>query len=289
MERSPLHVSKVFPFLLAFAVFLSLPSYSQAGGKKVAASVLPVYVSVKNVVGERARVGLLVQPGGDMHDYFMRPGDIKTLEEAEIVFINGASLEGFLAGRLRGKRVVDVSRGIKLIEAGGEADPHVWLNPLNAAVQVKNIRDEMAGYDPGGREFYEKNADEYIGMLLRLDEDIMKGLSVLRTKHLITYHAAFGYFAERYGLIPHSISGIGGGHARPDALAGIYITVKREGVPAVFVEKGYMKEFAERLRIDLGVDICELDDVTAGPSEPGLYERAMRGNLSEIIRCLGGR
>lgn len=49
-------------------------------------------------------------------------------------------------------------------------DPHVWLSPVLAQKEVKNITAQIVKQDPDNKEYYEKNSAEYIAKLQDLDK-----------------------------------------------------------------------------------------------------------------------
>jgi zinc transport system substrate-binding protein len=275
--------------LIALLVGALLCPPALQAGQRVVASVLPVYIFAKNVAGDKAEVALLIPPGTDVHEFSLRPLDLKTLKEADLTLISGAGLEGFILERMgRDARVVDTSEGIELIRIGGFTDPHVWLDPLNAVRQVENIRDALSALEPGNRPYYERNAESYISRLRALDREIREGLGRLESRYLITYHEAFNYFARRYGMVPFSLTGPDAEQPLPGRMKEVYDIVRDKAVRAVFSEKQFPQESLERLRRDLGVSICTLDTLETGRPDADYYERAMGDNLRTILRCLGG-
>jgi zinc transport system substrate-binding protein len=111
---------------------------------------------------------------------------------------------------------VDTSKGLNLTgstygHAGGDEhsrellDPHIWLDPLLAKQQVEKIRDGLKRVDPANAAFYNENAKRFITELDNLDKKIKLELSNCEKKDFITFHRAFGYFANRYGLTEHEI------------------------------------------------------------------------------------
>ncbi len=89
----------------------------------------------------------LVQPNGDPHEFQPSPADAKHLKAADVVFVSGEGLEGWMDRLISASgtknKPVTVSEGIKLnqMEEGGKTvtDPHVWNSPVNVKVWVKNI------------------------------------------------------------------------------------------------------------------------------------------------------
>ena len=87
----------------------------------------------------------------------------------------------------------------------GALDPHIWLNPVYAQLQVKNIANALSNSDPTNKNYYQSNAAIYNQELDLLDSKIRTELSGCKTD-FITFHDAFSYFSEEYGLTQHTIS-----------------------------------------------------------------------------------
>lgn len=269
------------PLTLLICLLIETPAF----GIKVAATVLPVYIFAKNVAGERTELSLLIPPGTDIHEFALRPRDKITLDEADLILLNGGGLESHLISGSHLKKAFDTSAGIDLIES----DPHLWLDPLRAAIQVKNIASALSAKDPPGGAYYGKNADLYIGKLKALHEEILKGLAGIKTRYLITYHESFRYFARRYGFEFHSLTGPYAEQPLPGRMKTIYDIAGKENIRAVFREEQFPAGPLERLKRDLGVEICALNTLESGRPEAEYYMEAMRENLESIIKCLGGK
>jgi ABC-type Zn uptake system ZnuABC Zn-binding protein ZnuA len=116
------------------------------------------------VAGESAQVTSLLPAGVDPHAYEPAPQDVRTVAEADAVFINGLGLEEFLAELLAnaggGAPVVSLSEGVQpraLEDLGlGEehneeeahsVDPHVWLDPVLMITWADNIGEALAALD----------------------------------------------------------------------------------------------------------------------------------------------
>lgn len=271
--------------VLILAGIVLLYTSALAAPRKVTVTFLPVYIFAKNVAGEKAELRLLIPPGTDVHEFSLRPLDLKALGEADIVFISGAGLENHIIKKIDRKKVVDISKGIKPVKG----DPHIWLDPVLAIAQVKNIRYALQSLDPENRQHYQSNADAYISRLKALHREIRQGLLKLRGRRLITYHESFNYFARRYGLVPYSLTGPDAESPLPGRMRAVYDIVRAEGVRAVFAEQRLPRKALERLKRDLGVWLCTLNSLETGKPSPDYYEKAMRENLKSIIRCLGNR
>src|SRR3989442_656736 len=82
------------------------------------------------------------------------------------------------------------------------------MDPVLAQKQVDNILTGFIRVDPIGKAVYEANAAKFKQGLAALHERFQRALSTCRGKIFITNHAAFGYFAARYGLTQIGIAGL---------------------------------------------------------------------------------
>src|SRR4029453_483199 len=110
---------------------------------RVVATTTQVADFARNVGGDRVQVTSLLKPNLDAHDYEPSPADVEAIARADLVLENGAGLESWLRDTTEssgfGGPLVDTSQGIRLRQAGGEVDPHIWQNPRNAQVMAANI------------------------------------------------------------------------------------------------------------------------------------------------------
>ncbi len=273
--------------ILVSMILVHSPAF--AAGKRIVASVLPVWVFASNVAGERAEVSLLIRSGTDPHEFTLKPSDVRKLDEADLVLINGAGLENHFIRGIDPEKTFDTSEGIELIMLGKTPDPHIWLDPVMARKQVENIALALSDIDPEGKDYYRENAESYNAKLDALHEEIVKGLSGLAMKHLIAYHESFNYFARRYGLEAYSLTGPDAEAPLPKRMSAVYDIVRNDGIPAVFEEAQFKPGALDRLGRDLGVRVCTLTTIASGAPSSDLYERAMTENLNTIIECLGER
>ena len=82
--------------------------------------------------------------------------------------------------------------------AHGEFDVHIWLDPNNAKVIVKEVANQLATLDSKNSEFYKMNADNTVDKLDNLINKIDK--SINKKASFITFHDAYQYFEKRFGV-----------------------------------------------------------------------------------------
>ncbi len=260
----------------------------------------------RQVAGDRAQVSSLVPPGTDPHTYEPRPGDLRRVAEAHLVFYNGLNLELWFDRLIQGSgtraRTIVTSRGVipiviqdPLSRYRGAPDPHAWMDVQNIMrFYVPNIRDALTAVDPGGAEVYRRNAQRYIGELEALDAWIHERVATLPVprRKLVTTENAMHYFAARYGfqvigwiytLAPES---------EPPArrIADLVERIRQERVPAFFVDLTLNPKLMERLSQETGVPIrgaLYIDSLGGPGSGADSYVGMMRANVEMLITGLG--
>ena len=82
--------------------------------------------------------------------------------------------------------------------AHGEFDVHIWLDPNNAKVIVKEVAEELASLDSKNSNFYKMNAKNTVNKLDNLINKIDK--SINKKASFVTFHDAYQYFEKRFGV-----------------------------------------------------------------------------------------
>jgi zinc transport system substrate-binding protein len=209
---------------------------------KVVASFYPVYEFVKEIGGNKVDVTSLIPIGVEPHDFEPTIQQIQNAETANLVVYNGAGLEKWI-DKINAKFKVEASQGLNLLMSNdtgnsGTYDLHVWLDPILAEMEVKNIRDALVKIDPANTQYYKANADRFIGKLNDLDYRIKTELATCNKKDFIAFHNAFTYFANRYGLNQHSVhQGLTPeGEVLPQRLQGVIELARDLGLHIVYSE-----------------------------------------------------
>ena len=256
---------------------------------------------VRNVGGGRVELATLVGPNGDVHVYAPTPGDVKTIAAANIVFVNGLGLEGWIdrliAASASRAPVVVASRGIgprsdTRAQDHAMIDPHAWQSVANAKLYVGNIRDGLIAVDAAEKEIFEANATTYLAKLDALDGEIKAAIAAIppARRKVITAHSAFGYFGEAYGIAFNAPEGLST-EAEPSAraVAKLIEQIRRENVPALFLENVSDSRLLERIAAETGVRIGGklYSDALSPPDGPApTYIAMMRSNARELTRVL---
>lgn len=262
----------------------------------IVTSFYPMYIDVINLTDgvEGVTVTNMTKPQtGCLHDYQLTTEDMKTLEKADAFVVNGAGMESFLDKVIKmqeGMTVIDASRGIELMEEDGEANPHVWLSITKDIEQVKNIRDQLKEADPAHADQYEANAAAYLAKLEVLKSEMHATLDDVPHKDIVTFHEAFPYFAEEFGLhILGVIEHEPGADPTPAELETTIEQVKALPVKVLFAEPQYSPAAAETIARETGAKLYSLDPVVTGEATPDAkdaYLDAMRKNMETLKEAL---
>ncbi len=294
---------------------LSTAGLAEGQALRVVATTDVVGDVVGSVAGEVVALSVLFTRGADPHAYQATPRDLRALEEAHLVFVNGFGLEEALLetleGAAKGVPVVSISEGLEgrrfaepppgetgkapqpAGKSQGEVDPHVWFDPTNVVVWANNAARALVARDPLNAAAYLTNATQYEAELKELDAWIQERLSVLPPggRVLVADHDALGYFADRYGFeIVGAVVPAYSTTAEPSAqqIADLQAAINRFGVKAVFVGGTVNPGLTERLAQDTGIALVPLFTGSLGQADgpAGTYQDFMRYNVTAIVEAL---
>jgi len=303
MKNPSFHKSPAFITVLLLVVFTTifLPACSlpaaTTGRIGVMVTLPPQEEFVKNVGGNRVTITVMVPPGASPHTYEPTPSQMTALAKAEIYYKVGSGVEfeiGWLDKLIAinpGISVVDGSRGVELNEmpAGDEDgddnhphsadDPHIWMSPKNVKTMVSNICDGLIEIDPDNQTYYLANRDAYLVKIDELDLDIHQGLSAVSNRAIMTYHPAFGYFAEDYNLTMLVIEEAG---KEPTAqnIASLIRLAKERNIKIILASPQYNTEIAEIIAGAIGGRVVLIDSLA------GEYILNLRTILDILMRVM---
>ncbi len=295
-----------YSFAISVLLILILSGTVFANVKVVCTTTIVADVVTRIASGD-ADVTSLMPLNADPHAFEPTPRDAAVLQEADLVFINGAGLEAFLAPLLEdvSARTVDLSSGLRLRHLGanaaseaaaenaGDVDPHVWFDPTNVIAWTTEIADALSGVDPAHAAAYQTRAAAYRATLQDLDKWIRAQVASIPAsqRKLVTDHDAFGYFADRYGfeVIGAVFPGLST-LSEPSAkgIAALESAIFTFHVPAIFVGTTVNPALAEQIAADTGIRTISL--YTGSLSDPdgpaSTYVDFMRYDVGQIVKGL---
>jgi len=256
--------------LLAFLHSGCISQKESSGQINVATTIAPLGEFVRAVGGDRVAVAVLVPPGAEPHTYEPAPSQMREVAEADLYVENGVGLESWMASILKVNPrmlVVDTSKGVDLIGRDADTsgstiacDPHIWLSPRDAMIQVQNICDALIEVDPAGRDYYINNTEDYIAKLKALDAELNSTFAETTNKKFVVLHPAWIYFARDYGLDQISIEEEMK-EPGPRYLAEVVDLAKANNITTVFVEPQYNPKMGEVIAKEINGRVVSIDDL----------------------------
>lgn len=274
---------------------------------RILATTYPVYLFTTAVTDgvEGVEVTRLIKEEiSCLHDYTLTVNDMKAIEAADVIVMNGVGLEDFMEDALASSDapVIDCSEGVELLAALGheghdhdtEYDPHIWMDPERAGRMIENIGAGLSQADPDRAETYAAQAAEAAFQLqhwysVKLDV-IASDQPDLQLPHraLITFHDGFQYFADAFQLdLLKAIEEEEGAEASAAEIKEIVELIGEHDLPVIFTEKNGSDATAQAIARETGVAVAQLDMVMSGDGT-GLeaYSAAMDENIKTIINAL---
>ncbi len=255
-------------------------------GEALVGAFYPLAFALREVAPAGSEVLDLTPPGAEPHDIELGARDVARLRQAALVVYLGGGFQPAVDDALEGRSgtSLDVLDEVEPLGGdGGEADPHVWLDPVRYGNIVRSIAAAL------GRPHA---ADALVARLDELDGELSRGLERCERRQIVTSHAAFAYLAERYRLEQVPLVGIAP-EAEPDArdVERLVDRVRSTGATTVFVEPLVSRRLAETVAREAGVTTAVLDPLeglTREQVEAGAdYFSVMRENLAALRTALG--
>jgi len=305
--------------LTSFAVtqpnFTSEISTTDNSKLQVVTSATFLYEFTQNIGKEMVDVTLLVPMGADPHDWEPTIRDTERLQRSDVIIVNGIGYEHWIGSlELTGIAgiLVDTSNGISTLDSAkhdeekhdeekhdeekhdeekhdeekhGALDPHIWLNPVYAQLQVKNIANALSNSDPMNKNHYQSNAEIYNQELNLLDAKIRTELSGCKTD-FITFHDAFSYFSEEYDLTQHTIISSTDSHGEVtlQTLENIISLARELNIKIIFAEESASTKTSQVIADEIGGKVLVLSPLEIVSDET--YVEKMTQNLESLKEAL---
>lgn len=258
---------------------------------QVISSFNPLYEFSQNIGQEKVDVTLLIPVGVEPHDWEPTIKDVQIMQNADLIIINGIGFENWVDNLEEtgySGQIIDTSNGIliKTDEISSvSGDPHIWLNPVYAKIQVQNIANAFSNSDPINEQYYQSNAAKYIEELDLLDSKIRAELSDCNND-FIAFHDAFSYFADEYNLNQHTIisSNDSHGEATAKTLENIISTAKKFNINVIFAEESVNTRTSTIIANEVGGKVLVLSPLEVVTDKT--YISRMTENLENLKEAL---
>jgi zinc/manganese transport system substrate-binding protein/manganese/iron transport system substrate-binding protein len=299
-------------FAVAGAGSTAAQPSGQARSIRVVTGLAVVQDLVKQVGGDRVDAFSIVPPGADPHTYQPTPRDVQALQGARLAFWNGLGLDETAADLVSEQRLPDLTVVVlsdEIVPLAGDdhelagdahsdgdddghghtgGNPHLWLDPAYAIRYVERIRDALVEVDPSNAETYRANAAAYVGEIQALDAWARGEIATIpaERRKLVTFHDAFPYLAEHYGLeLVGVVLKSPGREPSAQEIAALVTEMKQHQIPSVYAEPQFNARILELAARDAGVQVRRLYS-DAFDSQVTSYLELMRFNVNSLVEGL---
>jgi zinc transport system substrate-binding protein len=284
-------ISRIVLILVMAGVVAGCGGSSAGTGKtSVVAAFYPLAFVAERIGDGKVKVENITPPGSEPHDLELAPQTVGRILTANVVLYLSHGFQPAVSAAVKQAKgsTVDILSGLPLhssSEAGLTADPHVWLDPLLFARVVERVGAVL--HEPA-------RARTLIADLHGLDRAYRAGLSHCARKEIVTSHAAFGYLAQRYGLVQVPITGLAPeSEPTPRQLANVVRLVRRTHATTVFFETLVSPRLAQTVAREVGARTAVFDPIEgltpAEQSRGENYLSLMRRNLAALRLALACR
>lgn len=296
------------------ATSLLAASTGMAQPPTVVTDIPPIHSLVAMVMGDAGAPVLLLDRGGDAHDFQMRPSQAQAVAGADLVVWMGAGMSPWLGRALDGTAAggaqvdllaADVTERRAFGDKGREdhaaadgrddhdhtgTDPHAWLDPHNAGAWIDLIAAELSRLNPADAATYAANATAARARIAAADARAAAQLDPVKHRPFMVFHDAYGYYAAHFGL---AIAGeiAAGDAASPGAARLRALSDAAAGkedlcvFPEANHDAGLAAQLAETAQARLGPPLDP--EGTTLPPGPDLYPALITGLATAIAGCLG--
>ncbi|WGR63357.1 zinc ABC transporter substrate-binding protein (plasmid) [Paracoccus ferrooxidans] len=300
----------------------ALPAWAEV--PRVVTDIPVVGALVQQVMGELGQPEILLQAGGDPHDYQLRPSQARSVQDAGLLIWVGPELTPWLE-----RAATSLSPQAEMLtllhlpathrrdyagdehehehehedhdhghagEQGHEGhdhsgtDPHAWLDPANGRAWLAAIAETLSRRDPENATTYAANAARAAEEIAALDAELQATLSPAQGKRFVVFHDAYGYFTEHYRLEPAIAVSLGDASTPSAArLQAIRAEIAENGAICAFPEANHdpklIAAVIEGSEIRQGTALDP--EGTGATPGAGLYAETLRGMASALADCLG--
>ncbi len=275
---------KMLLLLLAGALMLmagclkgSLPPAEKSDRIEVVATIFPLADIAGCLGGEKVTVTCLIPAGASPHTFEPTADQVRRCSRADLLLCIGGGLDDWAvktasigAERLLILKLADAAlqQGWTPPEeppfeqqAGEPLNPHLWLDPLTVRDYLcPALARAMVKADPQNESFYRANLAAYQRELTALDEAICADLGPVSEKSFISIHAAWGYYAARYGLDQAAvITDFPGQEPSAAWMTGLVDLCRTRGVGVVAAEPQLSPAAAEMIASEIDGRVILLD------------------------------
>jgi len=260
---------------------------------------------VEQVGGPYVRVTSLLSGYENEHTYAPKPSDLVAVRKARLLFEVGVGLEVWSSALVKtagssSLLIVTTSKGIGLIRdlpdhdnqvhgvgEGEGGNPHIWLDPENAATMMRHISDALIKTDPAHAVEFRTNQATYLRKLDQLSAELNDRLRGVPDRRMIVHHPAWPYFARRFGFqIVGTIQSQAASEPSALQLQSLIAMIKKDRIKVIVSEIQLSQKFPDLLARETGARVVVLTTLPGGLPHTETYLDMLRYNVLQLANAL---
>lgn len=257
--------------------------------------------------GERVQVQTLIGPNQDAHTYQLQSQDVKKIQAAQLIVLNGLGFERAdirRATQNSGKKIVNATQGLPALplpahdhhHAGhnhdhGAYDPHVWHDPILMKAYAANITQALIATDPAGKTYYQARLAQYQSQLNQLHAWSQQQFNAVPAskRKALTAHHSFAYLGKRYHIQFYAPQGVNThDSASATSVARLIKQVKQERIQAVLVENMVNPKLVQQIARETGSKTQGMlyADALSQQGAAKTYVSMVRHNVNTLVAAM---
>lgn len=276
-------MKKIFLLILTACMLASCApaqTFEDNGKLNVCASFYAMYDFARAIGGDDVNLYNMTSFGSDPHDYEPTAADMARLSDAD-VFIYHGGIDGWaeeIIGTLPDS--VHIVHAPALISSYYPDDPHTWLSPVNAELELEAICMALASADSANAEKYRARKNDFSARLSALDADYKN--AGFGGKTLFVSHGAYRYLCEELGMEQFALDSITGeSDPSPAQMAELVKAIDERGAKCIFYDPLDTSKLADAAAAETGIRTEPLSTFE-NDSENKDYVTVMRENLERL-------
>jgi len=296
------------PIALLFATFTLALAATHARADLDIVTTTPTYADFARQIGKNHVTAYSVMKGPEnIHNVLPTPAEMLKLNHADMFVHSGLDTEPWRDNLLKGARnprvtpdkpgYVDMSAGLTLKEVPVKVDrsqgdihafgnPHFGVSPVAAQRMVATLAKAMMNNDPANADFYKANALALVKDIAATYEKLLAEMKPYQGLKVMTYHKAWIYFIEDFGIeeVGNIETKIGITPSGAELKAAIDKS-KAAGVKVVIVETYDPLSQAKNVAEAIGAVPVVLPDEVNGIPEVDTFQKLMTYDIHKIIEA----
>ncbi len=259
---------------------------------------------VERIGGSSVSVVSLIKGTEGEHTYTPKPSDLVAVSHARLLVQVGVGLEVWVAPMIAAARtprltIVTTDQGIPLLRGQGteeqdedghahpSGNPHVWLDPENAKMMIRTITNALMEMAPSQRAAFLANQARYLKEIDEVEAAIKEQVKPLKDRRIVTHHAAWPYFARRFGF---QIEGVileqPGSEASAKSLAGLILLIRQKHIKVIAMEPQLNAKVAQTLAEETGATLVTLTPLPGALPGTETYLEMLNYDARQLIDAL---